>query len=119
RLVHDGSLIPRFGRARRDDALAVLEGFHPLKHALRFDAEVLEVVCRDRAELGALACALAPDVHARVVDLAREVAREVFDKLAPLALSTGVISLARRPRVDLGAALADERGAPLVLLENP
>ena len=35
--------IPRFGRARRDPSLAVLEGFHPLKHALRFGANVLEV----------------------------------------------------------------------------
>ena len=30
----DGSLIPRFRRARRDPSLAVLEGFHALKHAL-------------------------------------------------------------------------------------
>jgi TrmH family RNA methyltransferase len=117
--VNDGSLIPRFGRARRDGALAVLEGLHPLKHALRFDAHVLEVVCRDRAELGALARTLAPDVHARIGELAREVPADVFDALAPLAPTTGVISLARRPRVDLQAALADPRDAPVVLLENP
>ena len=45
--MQDGSLIPRFGRARRDPALAVLEGLHPLKHALRFDADVLEAVTDD------------------------------------------------------------------------
>jgi TrmH family RNA methyltransferase len=117
--VNDGSLIPRFGGARRDDALAVLEGLHPLKHALRFRAHVLEVVCRDRSELDELARALAPDVRARIGELAREVAGEIFDRLAPLAPTTGVISLARRPYVDLAAASADPRDAPLVLLENP
>src|ERR1700759_5046461 len=33
-----------FRPARRDPALAVLEGFHALKHALRFGAEVRSVV---------------------------------------------------------------------------
>ena len=55
--MQDGSLIPRFGRARRDPALAVLEGFHPLKHALRFGATVIEVLTSDAAELERLAAA--------------------------------------------------------------
>ena len=57
--MDDGSLIPRFGRARRDPALAVLEGFHPLKHALRFGAELEIVVTRDVDELERLAARLA------------------------------------------------------------
>jgi RNA methyltransferase, TrmH family len=117
--VQDGSLIPRFGRARRDATLAVLEGFHPLKHALRFGAHVIEAVCRDRSELDALALRLAPDVRVQMGELAREIDSEVFDKLAPLAPTTGVMSLSRRPHVDVAAALADPRGAPLIVLENP
>jgi TrmH family RNA methyltransferase len=117
--MQDGSLIPRFGRARRDRTLAVLEGLHPLKHALRFGAQVLEVVCTDRRELDALARALAPDVRERIAELAREVPRDVFDKLAPLAPTTGVMSLALRSDVDVGTALADARRAPIVVLENP
>jgi RNA methyltransferase, TrmH family len=117
--VQDGSLIPRFGRARRDETVAVLEGFHPLKHALRFDAEVLEVVCRDERELDGLAERLAPDLRARVSELAREIGLDVFDKLAPLAPTTGVMSLARRPAVDIAGALAGARDAPVVVLENP
>ncbi len=65
--VQDGALIPRFGRARRDPALAVLEGLHPLKHALRFGADVLEVLTRDAGELARLAAQLAPDVSARML----------------------------------------------------
>jgi RNA methyltransferase, TrmH family len=117
--VQDGSLIPRFGRARRDPALAVLEGFHPLKHALRFGANVLEVVCSDPAALDRLAAALAPDLAERMRTLAREVEPDVFEQLAPLTPATGVIGLAERPAIDPQAMLANEREAPVVLLEDP
>jgi TrmH family RNA methyltransferase len=117
--VQDGSSIPRFGRARRDPALAVLEGVHPLKHALRFGANVLEVLTRDAGELERLAGELAPDVSRRMLALAREVDPRVFEQLAPLAPSTGVIALAERPAVEVAAMLADTRPAPVVVLEDP
>src|SRR5258708_36472773 len=60
--VRDGSLIPRFGRARRDPALAVLEGFHPVKHDLRFGAHPEELVTRDASALERRAERLAPDL---------------------------------------------------------
>jgi len=119
RRVRDGPLIPRFGAARRDPALAVLEGFHPLKHALRFDANVLEVVCRDLPELDRLTAELAPDLSARIHTLARQVEPNVFDQLAPLAPSTGVMALAERPQLDPAAVLADRSPSPVVLLEDP
>jgi TrmH family RNA methyltransferase len=115
----DGSLISRYGRARRDPSLAVLEGLHPLKHALRFGATVLEVLCADLDGLERLAAQLAPDVSTQMVSLARAIAPDVFAQLAPLAPPTGVISLAKRPGVDPGTALADARSAPVVLLEDP
>jgi TrmH family RNA methyltransferase len=115
----NGSLIPRYGRARRDPSLAVLEGLHPLKHALRFDATVLQVVCGDLARLEDLASQLAPDVSARMLALAHAIPADVFAQLAPLPPSTGVISLARRPAVDPVTVLADARPAPVVLLEDP
>jgi TrmH family RNA methyltransferase len=119
RAVQDGSLIPRFGRARRDPALAVLEGFHPLKHALRFGATVLEVLTSDAAELERLAAELAPELSSRLRSLAREIDPAVFERLAPLTPSTGVMALAERPFVDPAAVLADRRHAPVVLLEDP
>jgi TrmH family RNA methyltransferase len=117
--VQEGSLIPRFGRARRDPSLAVLEGFHPLKHALRFGANVLEVVRSSDADLDALAAQLAPDLAERMHELARAVEPDVFAQLAPLTPATGVMSLAERPAVDTPSVLADERAAPIVLLEDP
>ncbi|MCW3068624.1 MAG: hypothetical protein JWL67_1249 [Solirubrobacterales bacterium] len=117
--MQHGSLIPRFGRARRDPSLAVLEGFHPLKHALRFGATVLEVATSDSAELGRLTDQLAPDLSERIAALALEVDPEVFLQLAPLPPSTGVMALAERRAVDPAAVLADRRSAPVVLLEDP
>jgi tRNA G18 (ribose-2'-O)-methylase SpoU len=117
--VQDGALIPRFGRARRDSSLAVLEGLHPLKHALRFGANVIEVVSSDAAALDRLAAQLAPDLSARLRTLAREVDPSVFAQLAPFAPPTGVIALAERATVDPAAVLADERSLPVVLLEDP
>jgi TrmH family RNA methyltransferase len=117
--VQEGSLIAHFGRARRDRSLAVLEGFHPLKHALRFGANVLLVVSRDADELERLAAQLAPDVAARIAELAQTVSPSVFEQLAPLPPSTGVIALAERPAVDPAAILAEQREAPVVLLEDP
>jgi RNA methyltransferase, TrmH family len=117
--VQEGSLIPRFGRARRDPALAVLEGFHALKHALRFGASVVEVVCSDLDGLERLAARLAPDLVEPLRSLAREVAPGVFAELAPLTPATGVIALARRPAIDPAGVLAAARPEPVVLLEDP
>jgi TrmH family RNA methyltransferase len=100
----------------------VLEGFHPLKHALRFDANVLEVLTRDRSELERLSALLAPDLAERIATLAREVEPALFEQLAPLAPSTGVISLAERPSVQAASVLRDpgpSRPSPVVLLEDP
>jgi RNA methyltransferase, TrmH family len=117
--MRDGSLIPRFGRARRDPHSAVLEGLHPVKHALRFGAEIELLLTRDAAELSRLAALLAPDLAERIGALAREVEPSVFSELAPFPPTTGVIGLARRPQADPEALLASERPGPLILLEDP
>jgi TrmH family RNA methyltransferase len=117
--VRDGSLIPRFGRARRDPALAVLEGFHPVKHALRFGAELELLVTRDALELQRLAGQLAPELSERLAAMAHQVPGEIFEQLAPLAPTTGVIALAPRRVTDPAVLLQAQTGAPIVLLEDP
>ena len=117
--MSDGSLIPRFRRARRDETLAVLEGFHALKHALRFDAPLLEVVAADDAALERLAAALAPDLSARLLALAHPVEPAVFAQLAPLHPPTGVIALAeRRPGDPVASSCRLRKPEPTVKLVN-
>jgi TrmH family RNA methyltransferase len=115
----DGALVARFRAARRDPELAVLEGFHALKHALRFGAEVEEVVAAYADGLEELAAELAPDLEGRLAGRATSVAPEVLAELVPQAPRTGVVAIARRPTVDVGAILAAPMAAPIVLLEDP
>ncbi len=116
--MKDGALIPRFGRARRDPSLAVLEGFHPVKHALRFGAELQLLVTSDPEELQRLAAVLAPDLGPRLAQ-AQVLEREVFEQLSPLAPSTAVMAIAERPAVRPGEVLASAHPAPVILLEDP
>jgi TrmH family RNA methyltransferase len=97
----------------------VLEGFHPLKHALRFGAQIEEVVCFDEEKLSVLAEEYAPDLAAAIRSRALEVSRQVFKQLGPYEPHTGVVSIARRRIIDPATLLADEAETPLILLEDP
>lgn len=114
-----GSAAERFRSARRDPAQAVLEGFHPLKHALRFDAPILEAVTDDARRVLALAADLAPDLLERLRDLLVEVSPEVFRTLVPVPPATGVVARARRPAKDPVEVLRADGEGPIVLLERP
>ncbi len=112
-------LVLRFQAARRDSGLVVLEGFHALKHALRFGAEVIEAVAVEVDAVEALAGELAPDLTGTLGKRLRPVDAATLEELAPRAPRTGVVAIARRPPVDVAATMADERPAPIVLLEEP
>lgn len=114
---HD--LTVRFRKARRDPALTVVEGFHALKHALRFGAELLEAVAVDPDALERLAGELAPDLSGKLSGRVERIDAADLADLAPLVPRTGVVAIARRPPFDLEAVLAEPRPAPVVLLEQP
>lgn len=109
----------RFRTARRDPELTVVEGFHALKHALRFGAELVEAVAVDPEGLERLAAELAPDLSGQLADRVEQVDLETLAGLVPLVPRTGVVAIARRPHLDLTATLADPAPAPVVLLEQP
>jgi TrmH family RNA methyltransferase len=99
------------GRARRARDLVVLEGFHAIKHAIRFGGEVLGVWTADPAELEALRERLAPDlqIEAAVVDA------EALRLVVPRAQ---VVAVAKRPaQPDPDTVLAGP--GQVVLLEDP
>ncbi len=86
-----------------------LDGFHAVKHALRFAPGLVRtVVVADRAAAAALCARLAPDVSADLLERA---------VVGPVAHATGVAGLADRPVPDLG--VLRRRVAPLVLLDRP
>lgn len=79
--------------------LVRLEGFHALKHALRFGAEIHEVT-GDPEEIERMRAQLAPDLT-----------------LPPVTPGAEIVTVATRPEYDLAAAL--QRPGPVVYLEEP
>lgn len=118
-LVQPPRIVQEFRAARRNPGLAVLVGFHAVKHALRFGASLEALVGTDTAELNELGAVLAPDLQDRLAAELELVSPETFSLLAPQAPRTGVIGIARRPNVDVAEVLFDPTARPIVLLENP
>jgi len=112
------TLAQRYRLARRDPELTVVEGFHALKHALRFGAEIVEAVAVDPERLEELAGELAPDLAGQLSGRVERIDAGRLVELVPRPPRTGVAAIARRPPVDLAATLADPRPAPVVLLED-
>jgi len=100
-------------RARREPGLVVLEGFHAVKHALRFGAELLAAWTSDAAALEDLRARLAPDVALEATEIDA-------NDLAAVVPRAQVLAVARRPRqADPDTLLAAPGPAPVVLLEDP
>jgi len=100
-------------RARRDPGLVVLEGFHAVKHAVRFGGELLGVWTADADELAQLSARLAPDLALSATVVGR-------DELAAVVPRAQVVAVARRPaQPDPDGILALEGPAPVILLEDP
>ena len=109
----------KFRAARADDQLAILEGFHPLKHALGCHADVLDVVTDDIEEVLALSQHFSPGLTSVIETSTAVVSQELFLQLHRDARRTEVLAIARRNIVSADAVLNERREAPLVLLEEP
>ncbi len=105
-----------FARASSDPSLVILEGFHAVKHAHRFGAELITVVHSHDRSLDELVQTLAPEMF-EVVERADQVAAEDFTALFRHPHPTGIAAVARRP-VPLDPAQI-RRDAPIVLLDQP
>lgn len=99
----------------------LLDGFHALKHALRFGAEVPVAVTGDKAAALELAAELAGDLTEVITDLLVEVPDETLRSLVPRTHPTRVAALAvrRGRRGNLDALARLPRPAPVVVLDNP
>ncbi|MFF4571217.1 TrmH family RNA methyltransferase [Streptomyces sp. NPDC001410] len=105
----------------RAGGAVLLDGFHALKHALRFGAEVPVAVTTDRRAALALAGELAGDVRDALDALLTEVPQETYASLVTRPHPTGVAALAVRPprEANLRALAHMPRTAPIVVLDNP
>lgn len=79
------------------DESVLLDGFHALKHAVRFGADIPVAVTTDRRATLELAAELAPDVRAALDGLLAEVPEAAFAHLVTRPHPTSVAALAVRP----------------------
>ncbi|MFD5780174.1 TrmH family RNA methyltransferase [Streptomyces sp. NPDC126933] len=116
----DATLAVRQWREAGPD-LVVLDGFHALKHALRFGADVRSAVTSDKDSALALAAELADDVTDAIRESVVEVPAEVLRALVPRVHATRMAALAvrRGRRTNLDALSAQPRQSPVVVLDNP
>ncbi|MBH5336004.1 TrmH family RNA methyltransferase [Streptomyces pactum] len=99
----------------------LLDGFHALKHALRFGADVPVAITSDKEAALRLARGLADDLTDRIGDLLVEVPPQVIGDLVPRVHPTQVAALGIRPgrRENLAKVSELPRAAPVVVLDNP
>jgi tRNA G18 (ribose-2'-O)-methylase SpoU len=99
----------------------LLDGFHALKHALRFGADVRLAVTSDKQAVLGLAAELADDLTDALSDSVIEVPAPVLRDLVPRVHPTAVAALAFRPsaRATLDTLSKLPRQSPIVLLDNP
>lgn len=111
-------LLQRFAAARHDPTVVVVEGFHAIKHALRFGATIDVLLTSDRAMVANLTETLAPDVGAALSN-AELVDAGLFDRLTASPPETRILAIARRPAIALEQVLDGRGPAPVVWLESP
>ncbi|MEW2161706.1 TrmH family RNA methyltransferase [Streptomyces sp. NPDC007084] len=110
----------RVWRRLADDSV-LLDGFHALKHALRFGTDIPVAVTTDRRAALELAANLAPDVRAGLDSLLAEVPEATFAGLLTRPHPTSVAALAVRPSraANLERLTRTPRTAPVVVLDDP
>lgn len=104
--------------AREDPSLVAVEGFHAVKHALRFGADIVEIVTPDPAAVLTLAADLAPDIFLVLKKNLQLVDGRRFRSLSKQPVATGVLAIARRPEFSAEALLLRADG-PAILVEEP
>jgi TrmH family RNA methyltransferase len=115
--VHD-AISAQWERLRSQQDVVVLEGFHAIKHALRFGGAVDAIVTTSTAALRKLAQELAPDIEDAITAPAQTASAAEIAQLLGRVHQTEVAALARRPAWPEAARPAI-RPSPAVLLENP
>jgi len=96
---------------RNSPDVVLLEGLHPVKHALRFGAIITHLATWDRA------ASLAPDIKEALLALAVDVPAGDASLLAPKGVPSPVIGVAARPIVTVNDVLGAT--GPVIVCENP
>jgi RNA methyltransferase, TrmH family len=101
--------------------LAIVEGLHAVKHALRFGAKAEYILTKNKGEVLALSQKLCPDISGQLEKEALETGED-FNKITNSIIRTGVIGVFRKPDDDVIQGIAKDPvniKSPAVLLDDP
>lgn len=115
------SVVDRWSALSADRSYVLLDGFHAVKHALRFGAAIPLAVTDRRDEVLRLAGELAPDIVEAMATRLHELAEDRFLQVVAKPHLTRVAALALRPSpAELRHTLyTGPRQAPAIVLDNP
>lgn len=113
------NIVKLFLDARKSETEVVLEGFHALKHALRFNARVTNIASCDLKYVENLIRSHGLDIKNTLQNNIEIISEKVFRELSPNPPESKIIAIAKRPVYTLLTVLKENRASPIVLLENP
>jgi len=122
--MHSTSTDPQHAllvEAQTSPSLVFLTGFHAIKHAIRFHAEIMTLVTSCEEKVMNLCRDLSPDILPYFRKHLQTIESSQMEKISPGRLHwTEVWAVAKRPVDSSGDLLSDStRTSPLVLLEDP
>ena len=106
-----------FTTARSDFDRVILEGFHAVKHALRFGAEIESIVASETSDFKELAQSHASDVLDQLIAQTEVVSQSEYQALSAHPHRTGIIGIAKRPEYSFNDLEATTK--PIILLDHP
>jgi len=108
------------GEAQHSPSLVFLSGFHAIKHAMRFGANLSFIATSDPEKSLSLCTKLAPDILDSFSQKLCIVTQAQMKHIHPNRLHwTEVWAVAQRPTVDIEALFREQRTEPLIVLEDP
>ena len=110
------NILAEFQNLSGEDDAVILPGLHALKHALRFGGDILLSLSPNKAELLGLANSFAPDTVEFIESSVVEIELGQYQSLIKDAHRTGVVSIAKKPKINLKDVLATKK--PIVLIED-
>ncbi len=105
-----------FLKSRLSHEFVVLEGFHPVKHAIRFGAKIIKICSNNKQQVIKLAQSKSPDIIDFLENNLHEISQSEYNSLAPKPPKTGVIAIAQKPKNDLAEVY--KTSGKIVFLEN-
>lgn len=104
--------------AREDPKRVVLEGFHAIKHALRFDANIEMITASESSDFRELCDTHASDIKDTLVAKTEIIPDTEYKTLSPHPHRTGVIGIAKKKEYSF-AEMETKSDRPIVVLDHP